>query len=88
MNIDQLKERNIEDIEANSNEVDAMINDDVKATEENMARMINNLANQVQGDTGMKVSLIAVEREWVTTSDANGASCGEEFKVKLTLGTK
>lgn len=26
MNIDQLKERNIEDIEANSSEVDAMVN--------------------------------------------------------------
>jgi len=62
----------------------AMINDKVKAAEQNMERMIGNLANQVEADTGMAVGLITVDRQWVKTDN----SCGRFFKVSISLKVK
>ena len=56
-----------------------MINDNVKAAENNIARMINNIANQVESDTGMAVRSISVNR---------GFGKDKSFKVDIALEVK
>ena len=56
-----------------------MINDNVKAAENNIARMINNIANQVESDTGMSVRSISVNRSF---------DKDKSFKVDIALEVK
>ena len=53
-----------------------MINETVKAAQDNMAELINNIVRQVEGDTGMKVRTISVDRDGWTKGD---------YKVSMSL---
>lgn len=57
-----------------------MINDDVKAAEQNMAAMINNIVNQIEGDTGMAVRSVSVDRGYSTKDKAFRANIALEVK--------